>query len=171
MKNAAFSVVVFLARVIYSVLKMKATRSSETSVCNKPTRRHIPEDDILHCNLLVCNKIQRKQRRKFRQRLRKCINLKVCVNSVPKGGGCVCVSSTIVQFVWFIRLRFKCLKTERMQVKARLSLCQSTRQCRQLDDVDASCILQLDTKWVSVQFHAPAALLPSHREVVYYRDR
>jgi hypothetical protein len=29
-------------------MKMEATGSSETSVYNKPTRRHIPEDDILH---------------------------------------------------------------------------------------------------------------------------
>jgi hypothetical protein len=34
----------FFARVI----KMEATCSTETSVYNKPTRRHIPEDDILH---------------------------------------------------------------------------------------------------------------------------
>jgi hypothetical protein len=27
---------------------MEATRSSETPVYNKPTRRHIPEDGILH---------------------------------------------------------------------------------------------------------------------------
>jgi hypothetical protein len=27
---------------------MEATRSSETSVYNKPTRRHVPEDGILH---------------------------------------------------------------------------------------------------------------------------
>jgi hypothetical protein len=37
----------FLVRVICSTLKMEATRSSETSVYNKPTRRHIPEDEIL----------------------------------------------------------------------------------------------------------------------------
>jgi hypothetical protein len=29
-------------------LKMEATRSSETSVYNKPTRHHIQEDGILH---------------------------------------------------------------------------------------------------------------------------
>jgi hypothetical protein len=34
--------------VIPYTLKMEATRSSETSVCNKPTRRHISEDGILH---------------------------------------------------------------------------------------------------------------------------
>jgi hypothetical protein len=38
----------FLACVISSTLKMEATHSSETSVCNKPTRHHIPEDGILH---------------------------------------------------------------------------------------------------------------------------
>jgi hypothetical protein len=38
----------FLARVISSTLKMEATRFSETSVCNKPTWRHIPEDGILY---------------------------------------------------------------------------------------------------------------------------
>jgi hypothetical protein len=32
----------------YSTLKMEATRSSETSVYNKPTWRHVPEDDIVH---------------------------------------------------------------------------------------------------------------------------
>jgi hypothetical protein len=37
-----------LARVISSILKMEATRSSETSVYTKPTRRHIPEEGILH---------------------------------------------------------------------------------------------------------------------------
>jgi hypothetical protein len=37
----------FLARVISSTLKTKAIRSSETSVYNIPTRRHIPEDGIL----------------------------------------------------------------------------------------------------------------------------
>jgi hypothetical protein len=36
------------ARVISSTLMMEAIRSSETSVYNKPTRRHIPEDGILH---------------------------------------------------------------------------------------------------------------------------
>jgi hypothetical protein len=35
------------ARTIPSTLKMEATRSSETSVHNKPTRRHIPKDDII----------------------------------------------------------------------------------------------------------------------------
>jgi hypothetical protein len=32
---------------------MEATRSSETSVYNKPTRRHIPERDILHIHRSV----------------------------------------------------------------------------------------------------------------------
>jgi hypothetical protein len=36
------------ARVISSILKIVGTRSSETSVYNKPTRRHIPEAGILH---------------------------------------------------------------------------------------------------------------------------
>jgi hypothetical protein len=31
-----------------STLKMETRRSSETSVYNKPTWRHIPEDGILH---------------------------------------------------------------------------------------------------------------------------
>jgi hypothetical protein len=31
---------------------MEATRFSETSVYNKPTRRHIPEDGILHSHCL-----------------------------------------------------------------------------------------------------------------------
>jgi hypothetical protein len=38
----------FLSRVISSILKMEAIRSSETSVYNKPTRRHIPGDGILY---------------------------------------------------------------------------------------------------------------------------
>jgi hypothetical protein len=38
----------FLVRVISLILKMDATSSSETSVYNKPTRRHIREDGILH---------------------------------------------------------------------------------------------------------------------------
>jgi hypothetical protein len=38
----------FLTRVISSTLKMEATPSSETTVYNKSTRCHVPEDDILH---------------------------------------------------------------------------------------------------------------------------
>jgi hypothetical protein len=38
----------FLACVISSTLEMEATRSSETSVYSKRTRRHIPGDGILH---------------------------------------------------------------------------------------------------------------------------
>jgi hypothetical protein len=37
----------FLARVISSAPMMEATRPSETSVYNKPTRSHIPEDGVL----------------------------------------------------------------------------------------------------------------------------
>jgi hypothetical protein len=52
MKNAVFwdvssLLTTFLARVISSTLKMEVTRSSETSVYNKPTRRHIAEDAIV----------------------------------------------------------------------------------------------------------------------------
>jgi hypothetical protein len=35
-------------RIASSTLKMEATRSSETSVHTRSTRRHIPEDGILH---------------------------------------------------------------------------------------------------------------------------
>jgi hypothetical protein len=38
----------FFAHVISFNLKIEATRSSETSVYNKPTRRHIQEDNIVH---------------------------------------------------------------------------------------------------------------------------
>jgi hypothetical protein len=38
---------IFVARDISSTLKMEAARSSETSVCNQPTKRRIPEDGIL----------------------------------------------------------------------------------------------------------------------------
>jgi hypothetical protein len=38
----------FLARVISYALKMEVTCSSETSVYNKLTRRHIPKDGILY---------------------------------------------------------------------------------------------------------------------------
>jgi hypothetical protein len=42
-----YNLTLFFARVLYFTLKMKERCSSETSVHNKPTRRHIPEDDIL----------------------------------------------------------------------------------------------------------------------------
>jgi hypothetical protein len=48
-----FRLTLFLARVISSTLKMEDTRSSETSVYNKHTRRHIPKDDILHIHIMV----------------------------------------------------------------------------------------------------------------------
>jgi hypothetical protein len=41
------STTLFLARVIYSALKMEATRSSETSVHIKPARLNIPQGEIL----------------------------------------------------------------------------------------------------------------------------
>jgi hypothetical protein len=41
----------FLVRLTSSTLKMEATRSSETSIYNKPTRRHIPQDGTLHSHL------------------------------------------------------------------------------------------------------------------------
>jgi hypothetical protein len=46
--------------LILSILNMETTRSSETSCLTRPTRRHIPEDDILrlsHCpslELMCC---------------------------------------------------------------------------------------------------------------------
>jgi hypothetical protein len=42
-----------LARVIISILKMEATLFSETSVYDKPTRRHISEDGILQHGFLL----------------------------------------------------------------------------------------------------------------------
>jgi hypothetical protein len=45
-QSVSHSLTLFLARFISYILKMEATRSSETSVYNKPTRRHILEDDI-----------------------------------------------------------------------------------------------------------------------------
>jgi hypothetical protein len=36
------------SRILSSILKMEEIRSSETSVCTISTRRHIPEDGILH---------------------------------------------------------------------------------------------------------------------------
>jgi hypothetical protein len=38
----------FSSLLILSTLKMQARRSSETSVLTRPTRRHIPNDGILH---------------------------------------------------------------------------------------------------------------------------
>jgi hypothetical protein len=43
----------FLSRVISFTLKMQATRSSETSVCNEPTWRHIPEYVIIQFLSLI----------------------------------------------------------------------------------------------------------------------
>jgi hypothetical protein len=45
-----YRLTLFLARVVSATLKMEATRSSETSVYNKLTRRQFPEDGILHNN-------------------------------------------------------------------------------------------------------------------------
>jgi hypothetical protein len=42
------SLTLFFANVFTSTLKIEATRSSETSVYNKPTRRHIQEYGFLH---------------------------------------------------------------------------------------------------------------------------
>jgi hypothetical protein len=42
-----------LARVISNTLKIKAARSSETSVYIKTTRRHIPEDGVLNQHFFV----------------------------------------------------------------------------------------------------------------------
>jgi hypothetical protein len=40
----------FLAKIIFSILKMEAICSSETSVdTQRTTRRYIPEDGTLHC--------------------------------------------------------------------------------------------------------------------------
>jgi hypothetical protein len=47
-KSVSYRLILFLVRVISCTLKMETTRSSETSVYNKPTWRHIPEDDILN---------------------------------------------------------------------------------------------------------------------------
>jgi hypothetical protein len=43
--SVSYLLTLFLPRVISSTLKMVTTYSSETSVYNKPTRRHIPETD------------------------------------------------------------------------------------------------------------------------------
>jgi hypothetical protein len=40
---------------------MEATRSSETSVHNKPTLRHIPEGGILHSHLLLLSRVEHAQ--------------------------------------------------------------------------------------------------------------
>jgi hypothetical protein len=48
-QSVSYRLTLFLARVISSTLKMEEARSSETSVYNKPTRRHIPEDGIPYC--------------------------------------------------------------------------------------------------------------------------
>lgn len=45
----------FFARDMSSTLKMESTCPSETSVYNRPTRGHIPEDGILHnVKLSIC---------------------------------------------------------------------------------------------------------------------
>jgi hypothetical protein len=46
-ESVSYHLTLFLARVISSTLKMEATRSSDTSVYNKPTGRYIPEDGVL----------------------------------------------------------------------------------------------------------------------------
>jgi hypothetical protein len=46
--SVCYRLTLFLTRIISSTLKMETTRSSETSVYNKPTQRHIPENSILH---------------------------------------------------------------------------------------------------------------------------
>jgi hypothetical protein len=55
MKDRRFSVsnrlTFFLARVISCTLKMEVSRSSETSVYNKPTWPHVPEDSIVHLGM------------------------------------------------------------------------------------------------------------------------
>jgi hypothetical protein len=43
-----------LQSVISSTLNMEETRSSETSVYNKPTRRHIPNDGIIKVIVRTC---------------------------------------------------------------------------------------------------------------------
>jgi hypothetical protein len=57
MKNAVYSYLLTLVHPswISYTQKMEAIRSSETSVNKISTRRHIPEDGILHSeNLSVC---------------------------------------------------------------------------------------------------------------------
>jgi hypothetical protein len=57
-----FSLTLFLDRIISSTLKMEATPFSETSVNNKSTWCHIPQDGILHSH--------------------RCENLKSCINVI-----------------------------------------------------------------------------------------
>jgi hypothetical protein len=47
-RRKALAVCRLLRSHIFSTLKMEATRSSETSVLTRPTRRNIPENCILH---------------------------------------------------------------------------------------------------------------------------
>jgi hypothetical protein len=54
-QSVSYRLTSFFARVISSTLKMEKTRSSETSVFNKPTRRQIREEGILKILLFVCN--------------------------------------------------------------------------------------------------------------------
>jgi hypothetical protein len=54
MQNAVFwDVVPCSSLADFSTLKMEAIRSSETSVYTRSTRRHIPEDGILHCRVCL----------------------------------------------------------------------------------------------------------------------
>jgi hypothetical protein len=46
-QSVSNSLTLFLTCVMCYTLKMEAKRSSETSVCDKPTWLHIPEDGIL----------------------------------------------------------------------------------------------------------------------------
>jgi hypothetical protein len=47
-QSVSHRIALFLSRFISSTLKLEATRSSETSVYNKPTRSHISEDGTFH---------------------------------------------------------------------------------------------------------------------------
>jgi hypothetical protein len=47
-QSVSYCLIFYLSLVMSSLLNMEATRSCETSVYNKPTRRHVPEDGILH---------------------------------------------------------------------------------------------------------------------------
>jgi hypothetical protein len=51
-QSVSYCLTLFLDRVIFSALKMEVTHSSEMVVCNKPARRHITEDGILHSHRL-----------------------------------------------------------------------------------------------------------------------